>query len=99
MPDFTKHRLFAAIRLAKALAGRASMLGKGLVWFARGLLSSSGDSEALRSIPGLREYGARFLSGQLQNIIVRVNEDGADRVRYGRSIDARSDDPISLLSV
>jgi hypothetical protein len=30
----------------------------------------------------LREYRARFLSGQLQNI-VRVDEDGADRVRYG----------------
>jgi hypothetical protein len=28
------------------------------------------------------EYRARFLSGQLQNI-VRVNEYGADRVRYG----------------
>jgi hypothetical protein len=82
MPDFTKHPLFAAIRLAKA-----------------GLLSASGDSEALRSIPGLREYRARFLSGQPQNIIVRVIEDGADRVRYGQSIDVRSDDPISLLSV
>ena len=40
------------------------------------------DSEALGRIPGLREYRARFLSGQLQNI-VRVNEDSADRVRYG----------------
>jgi len=33
-------------------------------------------------IPGLREYRARFLSGQLQNI-VRVDDDSADRVRYG----------------
>jgi hypothetical protein len=41
-----------------------------------------GDSEAPGSIPALREYRARFLSGQLQNI-VRVNEDAADRVRYG----------------
>lgn len=40
------------------------------------------DSEAPGSIPGLRKYRARFLSGQLQNI-ERINEDGADRVRYG----------------
>jgi hypothetical protein len=33
-------------------------------------------------ISGLREYRARFSSGQLQNI-VRVNEDSADRIRYG----------------
>jgi hypothetical protein len=32
--------------------------------------------------PRLREYRARFLSGQLQDI-VRVNEESADRVRYG----------------
>jgi len=41
-----------------------------------------GDSEATGRIPGLREYRARFLSGQLQNI-VRVYEDSADRIRYG----------------
>ena len=41
-----------------------------------------GDNESPGRIPGLREYRARFLSGQLQNI-VRVNEDRADRVRYG----------------
>jgi hypothetical protein len=41
-----------------------------------------GDNESPAKIPGLREYRARFLSGQLQNI-VRVNEDNADRVRYG----------------
>jgi hypothetical protein len=41
-----------------------------------------GDSEVPGRIPGLCEYRARFLSGQLQNI-VRVNEDSADRVRYG----------------
>jgi hypothetical protein len=41
-----------------------------------------GDSQAPGRIPGLREYRARFLSGQLQNI-VRVNEDSPDRVRYG----------------
>jgi hypothetical protein len=42
----------------------------------------NGDSEAPGSIRGLREYRARFLSGQLQNI-VRVNEVDAVRVRYG----------------
>ena len=41
-----------------------------------------GDSEAHGSIPGLREYRARFLSGQLQDI-VRVSEDSVDHVRYG----------------
>jgi hypothetical protein len=41
-----------------------------------------GDSEARERIPGLREYCARFSSGQLQNI-VRVHEDSVDRVRYG----------------
>jgi hypothetical protein len=41
-----------------------------------------GDSEARGIIPGLREYRARFSSGQLQNI-VRVTEDGVDGVRYG----------------
>jgi hypothetical protein len=40
------------------------------------------DSEAHASVPGLREYSPRFLSGQLQNI-VRVGEDRADRIRYG----------------
>jgi hypothetical protein len=44
-------------------------------------VSASGDSEALRSIPGQREYRARFLSEQLQNIIVLVSEDGPDRSR------------------
>jgi hypothetical protein len=39
-------------------------------------------SDSPGRIPGLREYRARFLSGLLQNI-VRVNEDNADRVRYG----------------
>ena len=41
-----------------------------------------GDREVPERIPGLREYRARFSSGQLQ-IILRVNEDGADGVRYG----------------
>ena len=41
-----------------------------------------GDREVRGRISGLREYRARFSSGQLQNI-VRVNEDSADRVRYG----------------
>jgi hypothetical protein len=41
-----------------------------------------GDREAPGRIQGLREYRARFLSGQLQNI-VRADEDSADRVRYG----------------
>jgi hypothetical protein len=41
-----------------------------------------GDIEVHGSIPGLREYRARFLSGQLQDI-VRVSEDSADHVRYG----------------
>ena len=41
-----------------------------------------GDIESPGRIPGLREYRARFLSGQLQNI-VKVSEDSADRVRYG----------------
>jgi hypothetical protein len=42
----------------------------------------NGDNEAQGKTSRLREYRARFLSGQLQNI-VRVDEDGADRVRYG----------------
>jgi hypothetical protein len=42
----------------------------------------SDDVEAAGRTSKLREYRARFLSGQLQNI-VRVEEDGADRVRYG----------------
>ncbi len=42
----------------------------------------NGDNEAPGKTPRLREYRARFLSGQLQNI-VRVAEDGADRVRCG----------------
>jgi hypothetical protein len=41
-----------------------------------------GDREVRERISGLREYRARFSSGQLQNI-VRVNNDSADRVRYG----------------
>jgi hypothetical protein len=41
-----------------------------------------GDREVRGRISWLREYRARFSSGQLQNI-VRVNEDSADRVRYG----------------
>ena len=41
-----------------------------------------GGIEATGGTPGLREYRARFLSGQLQNI-VRVYEDSADRIRYG----------------
>jgi hypothetical protein len=41
-----------------------------------------GDNELPARFPGWREYRARFLSGQLQNI-VRVNEDVADRIRYG----------------
>jgi hypothetical protein len=41
-----------------------------------------GDNETRGGIPGLREYRARFSSGQLQNI-VRVTEDGVDRIRYG----------------
>lgn len=45
-------------------------------------LDRDGDNESPGRILGLREYRARFLSGQLQNI-VRVNEEIADRVRYG----------------
>jgi hypothetical protein len=41
-----------------------------------------GDGQVRGNIPGLREYRARFSSGQLQNI-ARVTECGADRVRYG----------------
>ena len=41
-----------------------------------------GDRETCREIPGLREYRARFLSGQLLNI-VRVTDEDADRIRYG----------------
>jgi hypothetical protein len=41
-----------------------------------------GSDGAPARIPGLREYRARFLSGQLQNI-ARVDEDSADRFRYG----------------
>ncbi len=41
-----------------------------------------GENEAPGKNSKLREYRARFLSGQLQNI-VRVHEDGDDRVRYG----------------
>ena len=41
-----------------------------------------GDSETHGSIQSLREYRARFLSGQLQDL-VRVSEHGADHVRYG----------------
>jgi len=40
------------------------------------------DHESPGRIPGLREYRARFLSGQLENI-VRVSEYGADRIRCG----------------
>ncbi len=42
----------------------------------------SDDVEAVGRTSKLREYRAQFLSGQLQNI-VRVEEDGADRGRYG----------------
>jgi hypothetical protein len=41
-----------------------------------------GDREVPGRIPGLREYRARFSSGQLQNI-ARVDADSADRIRYG----------------
>ncbi|MGC2032656.1 MAG: hypothetical protein WA642_21750 [Steroidobacteraceae bacterium] len=41
-----------------------------------------GDSKTPGRIPGLREYRARFLSGQLQSI-ARVDQDRAGRVRYG----------------
>ena len=41
-----------------------------------------GDPRVPGRIPGLREYRARFLSGQLENI-VRVSEDSPNRVRYG----------------
>jgi hypothetical protein len=40
------------------------------------------DNESPGIAPGWREYRARFLSGQLQDI-VRVDEASADRVRYG----------------
>jgi hypothetical protein len=40
------------------------------------------DNESPGRIPGLREYRARFRSGQLQNI-ARVDEDSEDTVRYG----------------
>jgi hypothetical protein len=42
----------------------------------------SDDIEAAGRTSTLREYRARFLSGQLQNI-VRVEEHGVDRFRYG----------------
>jgi hypothetical protein len=42
----------------------------------------SGDIDGPGRTSELREYRARFLSGQLQNI-ARVDNDGADRVRYG----------------
>jgi hypothetical protein len=52
-----------------------------------------GDGDTRRGIPGLREYRARFSSGQLQNI-ARVTEETVDRVRYGlasiRWFEARS---------
>jgi len=41
------------------------------------------DHESPGRIPGLREYRARFLSGQLENIVRVSEEDGADRIRYG----------------
>jgi hypothetical protein len=51
------------------------------------------DGAASKEFPELRAYRARFLCGQLQNI-VRVNGDGADHVRYGlasfRWFEARS---------
>jgi hypothetical protein len=40
------------------------------------------DTEAPGRFPGLREYRARFLAGQLESI-VRVKDDTEDRVRYG----------------
>jgi hypothetical protein len=40
------------------------------------------DGNAPGDIPGLREYRARFLTGQLQSI-VRIDASTADRVRYG----------------
>jgi len=42
----------------------------------------NGDNKAPGRTSELREYRARFLSGQLQDF-VRVDEDGADSVRYG----------------
>jgi len=42
----------------------------------------NGDSEAPQRTSKLREYRARFLSGQLQNIAL-VDEDEADGIRYG----------------
>jgi len=41
-----------------------------------------GGNESPGRVPSLREYRARFLSGQLQNI-ARVNEGSTDLVRYG----------------
>jgi len=40
------------------------------------------DGDASGRIPGLRQYRARFLAGQLQSI-VRVDESCANGVRYG----------------
>jgi hypothetical protein len=48
-----------------------------------------GENKSPGKIPGLREYRARFLSGQLQNI-VRVNEDNADRIRYSNLVSPQS---------
>jgi hypothetical protein len=42
----------------------------------------NGDNQAPGRTSELREYRARFLSGQLQEI-VRVDEDGSDSTRYG----------------
>jgi hypothetical protein len=59
-------------------------------------LDREGDNiEAAGRTSKLREYRARFLSGQLQNI-VRVEEAGADRVRYGLA-SFRWFEPLSFL--
>ena len=42
----------------------------------------SDDVEAAARTSTLREYRARFLSGQLQDI-VRTSEDSGDHIRYG----------------
>jgi len=79
MPVCARYRITGAGRLIDS-AGN-DLEPDGYITFYT-LDREDGGSEACGGIPGLREYRARFSSGQLQNI-VRVNEDSVDRVRYG----------------